>query len=537
MKSDFEIIKKKYGENFAKLCRTLFPTILEKQGLLPQILEEKFEPSRFLYNDIVENKMENEFKNFIYKYANINYKEHKEINETPEELFDKAGYKLIKCETNEDVLSFKKYYKKGEELCTFRDPRRIKNYHIFWAIKKNVDEIERENFKNPKRQDEYGTSVISLQFSKGKCSTLSIKNRYNHTVDNPDATFSNDLENIQAGLTDSFEKYYNIDLSLTNSGFEIPNYVMANDGKFYRYNVEIDNAYFCPNNIVISNGKVNRYDKSRYELFDYFILDKKEPWLYIGVMMNDSFVDTFYNLKKVEIKKLENGDRLFIFTNKKKQQFELVVNKFNQIIKYTNNYVTKIDKYFLSNNVSLTEFTANDLRKVGAGFLYRNKKLKTFNAEKLKEVGSDFLYENKDLTDFNAKNLEYIDDWALANNEQLESLNLPKLKKIGSYFMANNNTLINFNAENLKEMGLGTLSFNNSIKKLDLPSLEMMAPECFAENESLTYINLPKLKFLGKRAFNSLDLNNLTVLNLDYSKINSFKEKFNNKHNSEEKKF
>jgi len=514
MKSDFEIIKKKYGENFARLCRTLFPTILDKKGLLPEILNEKFEPSKFLYEDITENYMENEFKNFIYRYANINNVEHKEVNETPEELFDKAGYKLYKCETNEEILSFKKYYKKGEELCTFRDKNRINNYTIFWAVKKNADKIKRENFTNPIRQDEYGTSVISLQFSKGNSSTLSIKNRYNHTVDNPDATFSNDLENIQPGLTDSFKKYYNIDLSLSSGGFELPNYVMADDGKFYRYNVEIDNTYFCPNNIIIANGKVVKLDKSQYEIIDYFILDKKNPYIYIGVEMEDAFVDAFYGLKKINIKKLENGEKLLVFT-KKKEKFELIVNKYNQIIKYTNNYINIIGKDFLKRNNSLIEFTANNVREIGDGFLYWNKKLKTFNTEKLKEVGINFLYENKDLINFNANNLEIIGEWALTNNEGLEVLNLPKVKEIGSHFMASNNTLKELSLKNLHKLGSRAFAFNKSLQFINLPKLKEIKEGSFEDGSSLTYINLPKVKHIERCCLTNINENNIEYINFD----------------------
>ena len=38
-------IKKKYGENMSHLCRTLFPSILEKEGLLLELLLEHFHPS------------------------------------------------------------------------------------------------------------------------------------------------------------------------------------------------------------------------------------------------------------------------------------------------------------------------------------------------------------------------------------------------------------------------------------------------------------------------------------------------------------
>ena len=144
---------------------------------------------------------------------------------------------------------------------------------MFFAVKKNVNQIRRGNFNHPKRQDEYGTSVISIQFTRDETHTLSIKNRYNHTVDNPDAIFSNNLDNIIPGLTDSFSKYYGLEQKNKNDCFEIPGYVRANDGKYYPYNMEIDNVYFCPNNIIIDNFCVKKYDKDKYLLFEYFLLN------------------------------------------------------------------------------------------------------------------------------------------------------------------------------------------------------------------------------------------------------------------------
>ena len=158
---------------------------------------------------------------------------------------------------------------KGEELCTFNGGR-LNSCYVFFAVKKNVNEIKRENFKNPFRQDEYGTSVISIQFSKDDTYTLSIKNRYNHTVNNPDATFSNDLDNIIPGLTKSFENYYGHQINSSKQVFELDGYVRANDGKFYKYNYEVDNIYYCPDNIIIDNFEVKREyanEKERYRVY------------------------------------------------------------------------------------------------------------------------------------------------------------------------------------------------------------------------------------------------------------------------------
>ena len=147
---------------------------------------------------------------------------------------------------------------------------RLKTNRVFFAVKDNALDIKRKS--NPQREDEYGTSVLSLQFTLDT-NYLSIKNRYNHTVNNPDATYQNNLENIANGLTYSFEKYLGIKQSNINIDFEMPNYVRTTDGKYYRYNVECNNIYYCPDNIVIHNFKEVSFPKEKYILFDGFVLD------------------------------------------------------------------------------------------------------------------------------------------------------------------------------------------------------------------------------------------------------------------------
>ena len=71
MQSDLKKIKDKYGEAFSHLCRDLFPTLLETEGLLYSLLESNFYPSRFLYFDIVDNALTLEFKNFINSLVKV----------------------------------------------------------------------------------------------------------------------------------------------------------------------------------------------------------------------------------------------------------------------------------------------------------------------------------------------------------------------------------------------------------------------------------------------------------------------------------
>ena len=64
--NDLKLIKKYYGEDMMHLCRRLFPTLLEKEGLLIKLLESKFAHNKFLYNDIIDEELEEDFKDFIY---------------------------------------------------------------------------------------------------------------------------------------------------------------------------------------------------------------------------------------------------------------------------------------------------------------------------------------------------------------------------------------------------------------------------------------------------------------------------------------
>ena len=240
MNEDLKIIKKKYGEKMMHLCRDMFPALLEEKGLLSGLLLSHFEPSHDLYNDLEMYgfSLFDAFEGYINSLVAANKREMVATSQTPKELLDQAGYILYECNTEEDIQRFKRYYAKGEELCTFRG-NRLNRCYVFFAVKKDVDNIRREDYKVPFREDTYGTSVISIQFTRGSNSYLSIKNRYNHTVPNPDATFNNNLDNIIPGLSYAFQKQYGLSYRNTDDNFYIPFYVQTKDGKYYKYNYEL----------------------------------------------------------------------------------------------------------------------------------------------------------------------------------------------------------------------------------------------------------------------------------------------------------
>ena len=480
---DLKLIKKHYGEKMMKLCRELFPTILETEGLLFSIISEHFSYSRFLYEDIINNHMEVEFKDYIFSFVDVeNKKIESKVLKSPEELLDEAGYKFFECHNEEEIQRFRKYYAPGEELCTFKGGR-LERCHVFFAVKKDVDRIKREDFTYPERQDEYGTSVISIQFTKDSLNTLSIKNRYNHTVNNPDATFSNDLDNIIPGLTESFNSYYNLHTSNDHRKIEIPNYVEVN-GKYYKYNYEVDNVYYCPNNIIIDYFNVKEYDKSQYIIIDDFILDLTNKNMY-SYVRDSRFC---FSLSLVEFKKMigminsirvekdkETGDKNIIIND----DIIIVINSKNQMIKYINNQATKTGDSFLRNNKTLEYLEMNNVEEIGANFLYNNNALKKLVLRSVVRIG----------------------DNALRSNNQLEKFEMPKVRSLGNYFAYDCQNVKSIYMPELEIIGDESFYCDNQIEELDLPEVTFIGKNAFHYPENLRVLRIPKVKVIGDGAF------------------------------------
>ena len=93
---ELKLIKKHYSEKMMHLCRELFPSLLEKEGLLFSLLEKDFAYSKFLANDILKQELESKFKNYIYSLVEVENKKI-EVIKTPKELLDEAGYILYEC--------------------------------------------------------------------------------------------------------------------------------------------------------------------------------------------------------------------------------------------------------------------------------------------------------------------------------------------------------------------------------------------------------------------------------------------------------
>ncbi len=506
MNNELKEIKKIYGEEMMHLCRELFPSILETEGKLLSILQDHLAPTHSFASDIKNNNLSAEFKAWIYSFIDVEEDEVIVSEKTPFELMEEAGYTLYKCNSEEDIQKFKKYYAEGEELCTFNGGR-LNRCHVFFAVKKNVDEIKRENFDKPKREDLYGTSVISIQFAKGTANTLSIKNRYNHTVENPDATFSNDLDSIIPGLRSSFSKFYKYKIDNRKKNSEsillhnLP-YIKANDGKLYRYNLEEDAIYFCENNILIMDGKViDKFarEKERYLVINDIIVDLKEKKLIQYANEENVLLKTITDVGKIrniEIVKNGNGKIVYLFFDADKK-IEIEINRNNAIIGYDNPYVTKIPEYFLFTDVYLKRINLSNVIEIGNAFLEFNTSLEKIDLPKVEIIADDFLCYNENLVEFNAPNLKEVGEGFLYGNLRLKSVSFPKLKKIGTNFLSQNNVITSVSLPEVRIIEHNFMNSNKKISSINLPKIEKIGDRFLNCNDSLLYLYLPNVIEIG----------------------------------------
>ena len=498
MNYDLKVIKKKFGENMMKLSRELFPTLLEEKGLLSGIFLDNFNPSKTLYDDIKKDHLEKEFKMFIYGFLNKD-EVIENSKKTPKELFEEEGYDFYECKTEEDIQKFKKYYARGEELCTFKD-KRLNKCYVFFAVKKNVDEIKREDFIVPIREDEYGTSVMSIQFTKDEAHTLSIKNRYNHALleGNPDATYRNNLENIAPGLTKSFENTYGLKQFNPNTNFEIKNYVRGKDGKFYKYNYEINNIYYCTDNVIIDNFEVKKLPKERYIVMDYFILDMKDKKITLyDESINDSFVSSIKNIKKIDVLKCGLNKTIVIIGEEGNMIIKLDPN--DRIIEVDNETLKSVSDNYFSKSKYIDKLYLNNVVEVGDNFLNKNKSLSKISMDNVKIIGNNFLEYNEGIEDISLLNVKKIGRSFMFNcdNPKLNKIYMPKVEEIGNSFMFGNHSVMEVIMPNVKTIGNNFFMLNPTIRNIEIPLVRKIGDSFLEYDELLFELDLPNVVNIG----------------------------------------
>lgn len=301
----YDIIKKQNGEAFAQGIRRFDSGLFDVENLDKIVRYAGRNPIPIL--------------GFLESFKGVEI-EDVETDKSPFELLKMVGYDAFVADTLTKQNSIERYFADGEELCTFDDFKRFENYYIIHCIKEGAGNLNRADFKGQEeREDEYGISVISIQILKTG-GFISIKNRYNHSVDSPDNTFYSNPDNIIKGLSSALKKYFKVDFASTKVA--IPNGYTYQNGCVYHYYFEKNNAYFG-DDFCLYDGGLYPINKDYQILIGPYVLDLKEKRI-LSDFPTAGFFDSIDEEKiailnqEFQNKKLHvavNGDEHIIFAD------------------------------------------------------------------------------------------------------------------------------------------------------------------------------------------------------------------------------
>ena len=482
-KSVYAQIKKQNGEAFAQEIRRFHNGIFELPNL-KNVVKFAGRDAKPILDYLLFLKQKSENKNTTEEI----------LAEDPFELLEKAGYNAYVADTFKKQNAIRKYFADDERLCTFDDPYRYQKYYIINAIKENVDQIKRENFKHPKREDEYGTSVISIQISKRR-GAVSIKNRYNHTVNNPDNTFDSNPDNIIPGLSKALEHYFNI-LMHPEDALDLPdNYIVLNN-QLIHYTEEWQDVYFG-DHYYVKDDILHELHQDYQIMADNFIIDLKNKEISSPLPYSH---DSFPDVLNAEIK----GKKLALTCDDENNHYLFADNvqimKINSQHEITELYLPtakEIPDCFLINNKALETFSAPNMLYINNEFLPNNKECHSLYLPKVLEIGDHFLEDTTKLSGLDLPSVQEIGDYFLYENNNCTSLNLPNVQIIGCHFLNYNHLLKELNAPKLETIGDDFLRHNQYLEKIDLPSVRRIGDNFLYENENCTSVNLPNAEVIG----------------------------------------
>ena len=472
----YDIIKKQNGEHFAKTIRNYDNGIFD----IPDI------------DKIVKHAGRDAapLMSYLISLKNIQIEEHA-VHRNPIELLDKAGYKAYVADTLEKQNAISKYYKDGEKLCTFRDPNRFKNYCIINAVRKDVDRIKREDFKTPQRDDEYGTSVLSIQVLKTG-GFISIKNRYNHTVQNCDNTLNSNPDNIIPGLSDAIKHYFNVDFSAHT--VLLPDKYIIFNNQIFNYTIERNNVYISEN-AYAKDGQIFDVDKnSEMMLGCGLLLNIKDKKIADLTRIDDSdterdkFIQTLNDAikdKKIQIKKNPLGGHDILADNKQILTIDnaKIVNINIQNAKYINSkFMGKLRGDLVFDNAQELNLEKADLSDVTK--LTPPNNAETLNLRRTKLPAGEYDFSNVKYLNLFETDLSDVTKLILPKNAERIDLRYTILPT-GEYDFSN-----------VKHLNLYKTNLNN-ITKLTLP-------------KNAEYLNLTSAKLSA----GEYDFNNVKQLDL-----------------------
>ena len=425
--SEYDLIKKNNGEGFARILRDA--NVLD----IPDIVELVKYVGRHTPDNLVLDlahylqAVKQEIIDTQQAAATVN------PDTDPFELLHQAGYTYAEyADTLTKQNAIKKYFTSREELCTFRDPERYKNFYIINAVRGDADKVKRSD--KPERQDAYGTSVISIQISK-QGGFISIKNRYNHSVPYSDSTFDSNPDNIIPGLSNAIKKYFNVQFTITTAG--VPGDFIRVGNHLVRYAMEYEGIFYG-DSFYVYNGHIYEINKSTQVMMDNFILDIPNRHItsipekvLLGLTQKDGFVPVMNN--EIANRRLTVRGQ---FPNQSiwADDVCLIELKNSQIVTVNLPNTTKIPDYFMQLNTEMTSLVANNVTYIGDVFCTRNHDLKSISINNVTEIGNYFLARNHAISSFFGPKIEKIGHCFMASAQSLRFLYLPMVKTVGPRF-------------------------------------------------------------------------------------------------------
>lgn len=488
-KSVYDIIKRQNGEAFARAIRIYDSGIFEIPNL-PEIVRYAGREAEPILAFLESLKMGDKKEVF-------------ETDKDPFQLLNEAGYDAFYADSLEKQNAIQKYFAKGEELCTFKDEMRYKNYHIIHAVKKNVDSIKRTDFLEPERHDAYATSVISIQILK-RGSFIKICNRYNHSVRYPDNTFNSNPDNIIKGLSDSLSRYFDVDFSGTAVALG-SDFILVGK-QIFKINFEADNVYFG-DDFYIKNGEIFNINKDYEMLIESTIIDFKNATCYSPLWWKTPALTNLLNAEflnaKLQVQK--NGNEKRIFAN----QQEIVRLKEGNITGIYSRKASKLDSFFLHTHEHIEEFVCENVTKIGANCLSYCSNLRLIKLPKMKEMGSGCVCENPKLETFFAPELNCLAPDSLCC-VGLQELDLPKVQYVKGRAITNCPKLERVSMPNLCVADMICNCCDHLID-IEMPRLEKIQCDSFCMLLSVQKLYFPELQSV-KGSFNNLPSLNLIKL-------------------------
>lgn len=409
-------------------------------------------------------------------------------------------------------------------------------------MKKDVDKIKRADFEgHERRHDAYGTSVISIQMLKNG-GFISIKNRYNHTVNGCDNTFNSNPDNIIDGLSISLQRHFKVNFKVMREDFP-EGFVLLGD-QLLKYHKETNNFYYG-DQAWGKDGVIYEANRAVGDaLFDSFLFDNKNKVLkridpQDGDKFTNDFNDYYGGNRKLNVKdgNLFLDDVMLISAEQSriKTLFLPALTKLSYsslaaattLTHFQADALTIMAGYNFEHAPALIEFKANALTIMEKYCLHEVDGLETFEANALQVMEYGCLYQADALVSFNAGALTRMSDMCLHNVGSLKTFKANALTKMAYQNLRYAYDLRTFEANALKEMGSECLENVRSLKRFKADSLIKMGRNCLYSSGSLIHFHADALEDMGYDSLRKTHIATKAKLKIKSSIIPYFKKIMN----------